>query len=63
MYWGVTTVLAVVLHGYQYIVEKVIRQTNDSQSRLQALKANIQKGSSHRWRSFFISVGVYDVFI
>ncbi|MEJ9305916.1 hypothetical protein P4593_21510 [Priestia megaterium] len=43
-----TTVLAVVLHGYQYIVEKVIRQTNDSQSRLQALKANIQKGSSHR---------------
>jgi len=41
-------VLAVVLHGYQYIVEKVIRQTNDSQSRLQALKANIQKGFSHR---------------
>ncbi|MGG2087093.1 hypothetical protein ABFY59_08825 [Priestia aryabhattai] len=48
MYWGMTTVLAVVLYGYQYIVEKVIRQTNDSQSRLQALKANIQKGSSHR---------------
>ncbi|WP_375345807.1 hypothetical protein ACEWPB_20655 [Priestia megaterium] len=48
MYWGMATVLAVVLHGYQYIMEKVIRQTNDSQSRIQALKANIQKGSSHR---------------
>ncbi|MED3913360.1 MULTISPECIES: hypothetical protein [Priestia] len=47
MYWGMTTVLAVVLYGYQYIVEKVIRQTNDSQSRLQALKATIQKGSSN----------------
>lgn len=35
MYWGMTR-------------KKVIRQTNDSQARLQALKANIQKGSSHR---------------
>lgn len=47
MYWGMTTVLAVVLYGYQYMVEKVIRQTNDSQSRLQALKANIPKKSSN----------------
>lgn len=47
MYWEMTTVLAVVLYGYQYIVEKVIRQTNDSQSRLQALKAHIQKRPSN----------------
>ena len=28
MYWCITVILAVILYGYQYIVEKVIRQTN-----------------------------------
>ncbi|MGP0688401.1 hypothetical protein ACW5UC_17830 [Priestia aryabhattai] len=40
-------VFTLILYGYQYIVEKVIGQTNDSQSRLQALKANIQKRPSN----------------
>lgn len=31
MYWCITSLLSIILYGYQYIIEKVIRQTNSSQ--------------------------------
>lgn len=35
MYWGFTVILAVVLYGYQAIIEKVIRKTKSSQPDLE----------------------------
>lgn len=41
MYWFITVVLAAVLYGYQYMIEKVIRQTKGTQPELEGREDSI----------------------